>query len=60
MKVKLLTSLSGVHGAFDAGDEYTCSVEEAERLVERGFAEHIRAEPVEKAVRKPRAEKAAK
>ena len=60
MKVKLLVSLSGVHGAFAPGEEYACDADEASRLVEAGYAEYIREEKVERAVRKPKAEKAVK
>lgn len=60
MKVRLLVSLSGVHGAFAPGEEYECGADEAGRLVEAGFAEYIREAKVERAVSKPKAEKAVK
>lgn len=47
--VKLLTCLSGPEHTWDAGDEYSCSAEEAARLIEAGFAEAV-APKVEKAV----------
>lgn len=60
MKIKLLVSLAGPHGAFGPGDEYECSAEEAARHVEAGNAEYIRSATVEKAVRSPKIEKATK
>ena len=60
MKIKLLTSLSGADGAFSSGDEYECSVDEAQRHVDAGNAEYIRTVKVEKAVKRGKAtEKAA-
>jgi hypothetical protein len=60
MKIKLLVCMGGPAGVFNMGDEYECGAEEAGRLVEAGFAELIREEKVERAVRKPKFEKAAK
>lgn len=58
MKVKLLTSLAGVNFAHSAGDEYECSADEGQRLIDKGMAEAIRAKKVERAVLKARTEKA--
>lgn len=62
MKVKLLTPLASAHGSFNVGDEYPCaSGEEAQRLVDAGFAEMIRSKTPEKAVKRAaKREKAAK
>ena len=62
MKVKLLTPLASAEGSYNAGDEYPCaSADEAERLIDAGFAEVIRTQKVEKAVkRSKKVEKAAK
>lgn len=61
MKVVLLVPLASATGSYNAGDEYTCaSPEEAQRMVSAGVAELVRAKPVEKAVRRSRAEKASK
>ena len=61
MKVKLLTSISGVDGAFDAGCEYECSsAVEAERFVDAGIGEYIRSVKVETTTRKTKTEKSAK
>lgn len=60
MKIKLLVSLAGPHGAFGPGDEYECGADEAARHVEAGNAEYIRSAPMEKAVKAPKIEKAAK
>lgn len=60
MKVKLLTAISGANGAFNVGDEYPCTADEAGRLIEAGFAEAIREVRKETASRKPKVEKAAK
>lgn len=57
--VKLLACLSGAEKTWDAGDEYTCSAEEAARLIEAGFAEAI-APRAEKAVSPPPAATRAK
>lgn len=61
MKVILLTGLSGAAGAFSRGDEFECSANEAKRLIEAGYANPTREQPVERAV-KPTAnvEKAAR
>jgi len=60
MQIKLLASLGGPAGVFQVGEKYECSADEASRLVLAGFAEYIREEKVERAVRKPKVEKAAK
>jgi hypothetical protein len=43
-KVRLLVALAGPAGAWQAGDTYECSDDEAERLIERGFAEPVTAQ----------------
>ncbi|CDO37139.1 hypothetical protein [Novosphingobium sp. KN65.2] len=53
MKVRLLTGLSGANGSFAPGDEYSCDLSEAGRLVSRGYAEYIREEMTETAVVEP-------
>jgi len=60
VKVKLLTSLASARSVYSAGDEYECSADEAQRLIDKGFAETVRTKPVEKAVRRSKPEKAAK
>ena len=60
MKVVLTVSLSGIHGAFNRGDEYECDAGEAARLIEAGFAEPIREAKIERAVKAPKVEKAVK
>lgn len=50
MMVKLLVGLSGPAGSWQPGDSYTCTPEEAARLIERGFAEP-NSPAVEKAVK---------
>lgn len=60
MKVRLFTCLSGSRGTFNRGDEYECGADEAQRLVDAGFAELIREPRIERAVKRPKAEKAAK
>jgi hypothetical protein len=60
MKIKLLTSRAGADGAFAAGDEIEVSDAEAARMIEAGQALPVREQRVEKATRKPRAEKASK
>lgn len=60
MKIRLLVSRSGPAGVDNRGDEIEVSDAEAIRMIEAGQAEPLRDAPVERAVRKPRAEKAAK
>lgn len=60
MKIRLSVSLSGPHGAYNAGDEYECSADEAARFVAAGYGEYIRTAPVERAVKPAKIEKAAK
>lgn len=60
MKIKLLTSRSGLDGAFAIGDEIDVSDAEGARMIEAGQAMPVRAEKRETATRKPSAEKATK
>ena len=60
MKIRLLVSRSGPAGAQNRGDEIKVGDAEAIRMIEAGQAEPTREAPVERAVKRPRAEKAAK
>lgn len=60
MKIRLLTARATATGSENRGDEIDVADDEAVRMIEAGQAEPVREEAVEKAVRKPRAEKAAK
>jgi len=60
MKIKLLTARAGASGAQDRGDVIEVTPEEAQRMVEAGQAEMIRSATPEKAVRRPKSEKATK
>lgn len=60
MKIKLLTSRAGASGAQNRGDVIEVSTEEAQRMVAAGQAEMVRSAAPEKAVRRPKAEKAIK
>ena len=60
MKVKLLIARATATGPENRGDVIEVSDAEAIRMIEAGQAEAVRSAPVEKAVRKPRTEKASK
>lgn len=60
MKIRLLVSRAGPAGVDNRGNEIEVSDAEAIRMIEAGQAEPLRDAPVEKAVRRPRSEKAAK
>lgn len=60
MKVKLLVSRAGVGFSQNAGDIVEVSDGEASRMIEAGQAEPVRAQPVERATKKRRSEKATK
>lgn len=60
MKIRLLVSRSGPAGAQNRGDEIEVGDAEAIRMIEAGQAEPMREAPVERAVKRPRAEKAEK
>lgn len=60
MKVRLLVSRAGPAGAFSAGDVIDVGPDEAERMAAAGQAEIVREAPVERAVVKPRVEKASR
>lgn len=51
MKVKLTVPISGANGAFNIGDEYPCSKDEAERFIKAGMATAI-PQKAERAVKK--------
>ena len=52
MQVRMLTSMAGIGFVWSVGDVVEVSPGEAERFVAAGFAELVRAAPVETAVRK--------
>ena len=58
MKVKLLVSRTGADGAQNRGDEIDVSPAEAKRMVDAGQCEIVRTAKAERAVPKPKAEKA--
>lgn len=60
MKVKLLVSRVGMAGAQDRGDVIEVPADEGRRMVAAGQAEVVRSKEPERAVRKSKAEKAAK
>lgn len=59
MEIKLLVPRATATGPENAGDVIEVSAETAERMVAAGQAEYIRQAKREKAVRRPRSEKAA-
>ena len=60
MKIKLLVSRATATGAEDRGQEIDVPDKEAIRLIEAGQAEAVRSIAPERAVKRPRAEKASK
>lgn len=60
MKVKLLMARATASGAESRGDVVEVSDAEAVRMIEAGQAEPVREIKTERAVKTPRAEKAAK
>lgn len=59
MKIRMIVSLVGTDYARAPGDVVDVEKDEAVRLIEAGYAEAFRDEPVvETAAKKPRAEKA--
>lgn len=63
MHVKLLIPMATIKRAYNVGDLFPCDADEAERLVSRGLAEHVkqaRAETVQTATKKRVTEKAAR
>ncbi|BCH32632.1 hypothetical protein MesoLjLc_45620 [Mesorhizobium sp. L-8-10] len=60
MKIKMLTSMSGPEVQRNRGDVIEVSADEAVRLAEAGFAELVRSEPPDRAVKQGTAEKAVK
>ncbi len=60
MKVRLLTSFGNTQQIWNRGDDYECGADEAQRLVDAGIAEFVRTATLEKAIAKPKTEKAAK
>ncbi len=61
MKIKLLTSRSGVHGAHSRGDMIHVDIAEGERMIAAGQAELVRSVKKETAVKtRSKAEKAVK
>lgn len=60
MQVKLLVSRCGLAGAQNAGDVIDVPSDEATRMIAAGQAVPVRAVKKERAVRKPKTEKAVK
>lgn len=60
MKIRLLVSRAGPAGVDNRGDEIEVADAEAIRMIDAGQAEPLRDAPAEKAVKRPRGEKAAK
>lgn len=60
MKIRMLTGLSGPDVSAGPGDVIERSEAEAQRLIEAGFAEPVREEKREYAVRKDQREKTIK
>lgn len=60
MKIRLLVSRAGPAGVENRGDEIEVADAEAIRMIEADQAEPLRDAPVERAVKRPRGEKAAK
>lgn len=60
MKIKLLVSRSGVDGAQSLGDEIEVGAGEAKRMIVAGQAIPVRGASSEKAVKRSKAERAAK
>ena len=59
MKIKLLVARAGVGFSQNRGDEIDVNADEAQRMIDAGQAELVRAAPVERAA-KSAPEKAAK
>ena len=60
MKIKLLVSRATASGAENRGEVIDVADSEAIRMIEAGQAEAVRAVEPERAVKRPRSEKAAK
>lgn len=60
MKISLLVSRAGPGGSNNVGDQIEVSDAEAIRMIEAGQAVAVRTAPVERAVAKPRVERARK
>ena len=60
MKIKMLTSMAGTNFSYNRGDEIEIADAVAQRYIDAGIAEPVRSEPVERATRKPKVEKAVK
>lgn len=60
MKVKLIVSRAGPLGVQNAGEVIDIDVDEAQRMIDAGQAEIIRQKAPEKAVKRSKAERAAK
>ena len=60
MKIKLLVSRATAAGAENRGEVIEVADSEAIRMIEAGQAEAVRAVEPERAVKRPRSEKAAK
>jgi hypothetical protein len=60
MKIRMLTSMAGTNFSHNRGDEVEYPDAIAQRYVDAGIAELVREEMVERAVSKPKVEKAVK
>lgn len=60
MKVKLLTARAGAMGSQNRGDEIEVTDAEAIRMIDAGQAEAVRSVTPERAVKRTKAEKAAR
>ena len=60
MKVRLLVSRAGPGLTQTVGEEVEVTTKEAERMIAAGQAELVRSKTPQRAVRKPKVEKAAK
>ena len=60
MQIKLLTSRATATGAENRGDVIIVDADEGQRMIDAGQAELVRAAKPEKAVKRHKAEKAAK
>ena len=52
VEVQLTASMAGPKGAWNAGDRYECTAEEAKRMIAKGAAVPIVEEKVERATKK--------
>lgn len=60
MKIRMLTAMAGANFSHNRGDEVEYPDATAKRYIEAGIAEPVREAKVERAVSKPKVEKAVK